>query len=297
MLEVIPSGDVMGATIANLDLAQPMDQDTWRALLRALGRYSILRFPEQRFDSAGLKRFSARFGSLEINVAGKGLKPDMPEVMVLSNMVENGRPTGLPDAGQDWHTDLSYSHTIAFANILYALKVPRADDGQPLGGTEFASMHAAYDGLPAEYKERLAEATVTHDYEKLWEKMRRLHGSKRPPLSAEQRRRKPPVSHPLFLTHPITGRKVLYANPGYAASIDGMDRAESEETLNFLFEHQLKPEYRFTHRWNEGDAVIWDNIGTVHRAIGDYGADQHRLIERCQTMADRIFEDAAALTG
>ena len=93
-----------------------------------------------------MKAFAGRFGSLEINVAGTFQEPGHPEVMILSNIVENGRPIGARDAGQDWHTDMSYSETIAFANVLYALKVPRRD-GEPLGGTEFANMHAAYDGL------------------------------------------------------------------------------------------------------------------------------------------------------
>src|SRR5439155_1254626 len=161
----------------------------------------------------------------------------IPEVMILSNIVENGKPIGLADAGQDWHTDMSYSSTIALANVLYGIKIPRRG-GKPLGATEFANMHAAYDGLPAEMKRDLEGMTVLHDFNKFWEMMRRDKGSRRPPLSEAQKKAKPPVSHPIFLTHPITRRKVLYANPGYSIRINELPQKESDEMLEFLFEHR-----------------------------------------------------------
>src|SRR5438045_9778887 len=148
--------------------------------------------------------------------------------MTLSNIVENGKPIGARDAGQDCHTGMSYSDTIALANVLYALKVPRRD-GVTLGGTEFANMHAAYEALPKELKTRLDGMTVLHDFNKFWEMMRQRPGSWRPPLSAEQRKKKPPVSHPIFLTHPISGKKVLYANPGYAIRINELTDPASDE--------------------------------------------------------------------
>jgi taurine dioxygenase len=109
-------------------------------------------------------------------------------------------------------------------------------------------------------------------------------------LSEEQRRIKPPVSHPIFLTHPITGRKVLYANPGYAIRISELPEEESGRMLEFLFEHQLQPRFRYLHRWTEGDLLLWDDIGTLHNAQADYRADEPRLIKRIQVMADRVFD-------
>src|SRR5205814_2813259 len=164
----------------------------------ALGKYGVLRFPEQKLDAGQLKRFAAGFGELEINVAsGAFQEPGIPEVMILSNIVENGKPIGLADAGQDWHTDMSYSSTIALANVLYGVKIPRRG-GKPLGATEFANMHAAYDGLPAEMRRDLEGMTVLHDFNKFWEMMRG-RGSPRPPLTEAQKKAKPPVSHPIFL--------------------------------------------------------------------------------------------------
>ena len=288
-MKVIPTGEILGATVEDIDLAKPLDRTDLRTILIALGRYGVLRFPGQLLDAAQLKAFSARFGSLEINVAGAYQEPGHPEVMILSNIVENGRPIGARDAGQDWHTDMSYSATLAFANVLHALKVPRRD-GRPLGGTEFANMRAACQELPEDLKRRLDGMTVLHDFNKFWEMMRTRPGSWRPPLSPEQRRRKPPVSHPIFLKHPVTGDRVLYANPGYAIRINELPEAESDRILTFLFEHQLQPRFRYLHRWSEGDVLMWDDIGTLHNAHADYGPDEHRLIKRCQVMADRIFD-------
>lgn len=294
MFAIRPSGESLGADILDIDLNEPLTDEAAARLLRALGKYGVLRFPGQALTPETQMAFASRFGGLEVNVASGSAVEGHPEVMILSNMVEDGRPVGLGDAGQDWHTDMSYSRTIALASVLFAVKVPLDDDGAPLGATEFSNMHAAYDGLPDEMKTRLDGATATHDFDKFWEMMRREKGSDRPPLTEEQRRRKPPVSHPLFLRHPVTGRKVLYANPGYAVRIDGLPRAESDALLDFLFEHQLKPEYRYRHRWTEGDVLMWDNIGTIHNAIADYAPHQHRYMRRCQVMADRVFADPDA---
>ena len=287
-MQIVPSGEVLGASVEELDLRSALSSQETEHLIQALGAHIVLRFPWQSLNARQLRDFAARFGELEVNVAsGPFQEPGIPEVMTLSNIVENGRPIGLADAGQDWHTDMSYSKTIAFANVLYGIKIPRRD-GRPLGNTEFCSMHAAYDGLPGELKKRLEGKTVLHDFNKFWDKMRLEKGSKRLPLTEAQKKAKPPVSHPIFLTHPITGRKVLYANPGYSMRINELPQKESDETLEFLFAHQTKPEYRYASRWSEGDVLMWENFGTIHNAVADYGPDEHRLIKRCQVMATRF---------
>jgi taurine dioxygenase len=138
--------------------------------------------------------------------------------------------------------------------------------------------------------------TALHDFNKFWEMMRREKGSQRLPLTEAQRKAKPPVSHPVFLTHPISGRKVLYANPGYAVRINELPEKESEEVLAFLFAHQVKPEYRYAFRWHQGDVLLWEDIGTIHNAVADYGPDEHRLIKRCQVMATRFLPPEEART-
>lgn len=290
-MKVIPSGAALGATIDGLDLARPLDAEQLSGVVQALGKHGVVRFPRQTLTGRQLRDFSAQLGDLEINVASHAYQePGVPEVMILSNIVENGKPIGLSDAGQGWHTDMSYSRMVAFANVLYGIKIPRRD-GRALGATQFSNMHAAYDDLPADLKRKLEGKTVLHNFEKFWEMMRQEKGSKRPPLTEAQKKSKPPVSHPIFLTHPLTGKKVLYANPGYSVRINELPEKESDEMLEFLFEHQLKPKYLYSSHWEEGDVLVWEDIGTIHNAVADYGPHEHRFVKRCQVMANRYFRE------
>ena len=291
MSHIEPTGRTLGARVTGIDLAQPLSREDLAVILRALGRHGVLCFPDQRLDAAALRNFSQRFGRIQTSVTGTFHDPVVPEVGFLSNIVENGKPIGLADAGQDWHTDMTYNKTVGFSNVLYAVKVPRRD-GKPLGATQFANMHAAYDNLAPDLKERLKDATATHDFNKFWEEMRRRPGSTRPALTEAQLRTRLPSIHPVFLTHPLTGRKVLYCNPGYAIRINELDAAESDRVLKLLCEHQLQPKYQYEHTWTERDTLMWDHIGTLHNAVPDYRADEPRLMLRCQVMADKIFDPA-----
>lgn len=288
-MKITPTDESLGARVEGIDLSQPLGQPDFGRILRALGEYGVLCFPRQTLDARQLKAFSEPFGKLQASLTGTYCEPDMPEVMILSNIIENGQPLGLADAGQDWHTDMSYNDLIGFVNVLYGIKIPRRN-GTVLGNTVFANMHAAYEGLDDALKQRLAGMTATHDFNKFWEEMRRRPGSTRPPLTPEQRAKRPPAIHPVFMTHPITGRPVLYCNPGYAIRINELSETESDQVLAHLFAHQLQPKYQYAHRWTEGDVLMWDHVGTLHNAIPDYGPDEHRLIKRCQVLADRVFE-------
>jgi taurine dioxygenase len=282
------TGKILGASLDGIDLAQGPSDREFRQILKALGDYGVLCFPKQSLDTEAFARFGAMFGDLEINVANQFHEPGFPQVMVLSNMTKDGKPVGLGDAGQGWHTDMSYSKDVALANVLYAIKVPTRD-GRPLGETQFRNMHAAYEDLPGDIKTRLKGRTATHDFAKFWDMMRARPGSNRGPLTPEQRAKKPPVLQPIFRTHPITGRTILYCNPGYAMRIDGLPQGESDELLEFLFAHQAKEKYFYAHRWSEGDVLMWDNIGTVHNAVPDYRADEPRYIRRVQVMASKDY--------
>jgi taurine dioxygenase len=293
-MRIIPNAGGTGARVEGIDLRAPLDGDAFRQLLRALGHHGVLCVPGQDLDAAQLSAFGSRFGQLERNVANMFYAPGHPEVMILSNMKDaDGKPIGLHDAGQGWHTDMSYSREISIANALHAKKVPMRD-GRPLGDTQFLNMYAAYDDLPEELKRRLAGRTAIHDFNKFWEMMRSRPGSARAPLTPEQRAKKPPVSQPIFRTHPITGRTLLYCNPGYAIAIEGMDQAESDATLAFLFRHQSQDKYLHSHSWTPGDVLMWDNIATTHNAVADYGPEEHRYILRVQIMATLDYAALAA---
>ena len=289
MLSIEPSGAILGATVNGVDVKRITDRE-FAKILAALGTHGVLRFPDQQLDLGDLRIFSERFGEIQgPSSAPEAARENYAHIGTLSNLKQDGKYIGLPDAGQDWHTDMSYRDVMGFVNVLYGIRIPRRN-GVPLGGTEFANMHAVYDALSSDMKMRFANATATHDFEKFWENMRRNHASERPAMTELQRKQRPPVVHPLFLTHPITGRKVLYANPGYTMRINDLPQDESDELLNYLFAFQLEPRFRYTHTWTENDLLVWDHLGTIHRAIADYGPDEIRLMRRCQVMATKVFD-------
>ena len=287
-MRIEPVDAILGATVTGVDLEQPLSDADLASLLRALGEYGVLCFPRQLIEAQALRDFSARFGALQM-ISSKS-DVNVPEVSILSNVLESGRLIGTPDAGQDWHTDMTYNRVPGFVNVLVAHKVPMRD-GKPLGATDFTNTQAAYDDLPADIKAKLANATALHDHNQFQELMR-AKGSKRPPQTEAQLRARPPVPHPVFLTHPISGRKVIYVNPGFTASINELPPGESREMLEILYAHVLKPKYRYTHHWTVGDVLMWDHLGTWHCALADYAPNEYRLMKRCQVMADKVFDPA-----
>jgi len=287
-MNIEPTGEVLGAVVTGIDLGAPLSEGDFATILQALGDHGVLRFPDQGIDAPELRDFAANFGSLQVLRSGQDPSA-LPEVSILSNIVRDGKLVGVPDAGQNWHTDMTYNRVPGFVNVLAAFEVPMRD-GRPLGATHFANTAAAYDGLPEALKRQLQDATATHDLNFYWEFMRREKASPRAPLSPAERAAHPPSQHPVFLTHPISGRKVIYVNPGLTEKIDGMPEEESRKILNTLFDHVLQPEYRYIHNWAVRDVLLWDHLSTWHNAIADYRPDEPRLIKRCQVMADRIFD-------
>src|SRR5436309_14352587 len=167
MTAVEPSGQILGATIKGMHLATPLSDTDFATILLWRGRHRVIRFPGQHLEAVQLRDFSRRFGVIQATLTGRHHEPGMPEVGYLSNIIENGEPIGITDAGQDWHTDMSYNETFGFLNVLYAVKVPRRD-GRVLGATMFANTQAAYEDLAPELKARLEGATATHDFNKRW---------------------------------------------------------------------------------------------------------------------------------
>ncbi len=293
-MKITSTQKILGAQVEGLDLSLALSEAQVASLITALGTHGVLEFTNQTLTTAQLKAFSERFGELYVSPGGRAQAEGFPEVMILSNMVQDGKPLGIGDAGQSWHTDMSYSNMIAFANVLHGTVIPQRD-GKPLGATQFRNTQAVYNDIPQELKERLANKTITHDFNKFWDMMRSRPGSVRPALSDEEKRKRPPVDHPIFLTHPITRQKVLYANPGYAMKINELSQQESDEILEYLFALQMQDKYLYTYHWEKDSLLMWDNIGTMHNAVADYGPDEHRYIRRCQVMATHFYGDQGTL--
>jgi taurine dioxygenase len=285
-------GDSFAVTARGVDLSKPLSDADFADVLWGIGTHGVVCFPDQQhLGPAELHGFSSRFGRLHQSSVNTYFVPGLPAVTILSNIRENGKQIGVEDAGQEWHSDMSYTKALGFINVLLARKVPMRD-GRPLGATLFVNAQAAYDDLSADVKKRLEHATVTHFLGKYWDYVRTVKGSNRPPLTEQQLRDWPPVSHPIFMTHPITGRKLIFANPSFTVKIDGMAESESEAMLSFLFDHMLQDKYRYTHEWSVGDLLIFDLIGTWHNATPDYNRDEPRLMERCQVLANQVLNPA-----
>jgi taurine dioxygenase len=278
-------GRHLGARIDGVDL-RALDDSGFAAIENAFHENGVIAISDQALDPAALIAFSRRFGTLELNVASAFRDKEFPQVNVLSNRRgADGKYVGSPDAGQGWHADLSYNDVPARCSILHAIEVPTRN-GEPLGDTLFASMTAAYDALDPATQRRIEGLRAVHDFAKFWDYMIREKASTRAPLTAAQRAEKPPVIHPLVLPHPFTGRKCLYADPGYTVRILGLAPAESDALLAELFRHQTSDEFQYRHRWRVGDVLIWDNIATIHMATGGYRDDEPRHMLRTQVLGD-----------
>ena len=286
MLSIEPNGEVLGATVHGADLRTPLSKAEIGTVLFAIGKHGLVRFPEQNLTPAQQLAFARQFG--ETQVVAVNHIPEHKDMSVLSNMVENGQPLGISDAGIIWHRDMTYQEVPGFANILHAIKVPRRD-GRALGNTEFVDSQAAYDDLPADMKTRLKGAVGVHTGAYYQNIIREKFGAAIGE-SHEKRHNKPPKAHPIVITHPISGRQVLYCDVGHVARIDGLPEGEGEAALRFLNEHQIQPKYQYSHSWTEGDVLMWDNLRSLHRGVFDYRADEPRLIRRCQILSDKILD-------
>jgi taurine dioxygenase len=208
--------------------------------------------------------------------------PDYPQLLVVSNIVEQGRPIGITDAGLLWHSDTCFQANPELFVTLYALEIP-VRDGAALGDTRYVSTPAAYHALDDETKERIDKLRVVQSYIYHMDKLERLGLLTRSQLTEEQRRKTVELSHPLVRTHPITGRKLLYINEAFSDRIEGMPQDESRELLDELLAHITREDFMTRHRWQAGDLLIWDNCATQHLATFDYGTIPRRL-HRCGTV-------------
>jgi taurine dioxygenase len=291
-MQVTRLGNHIGARIDGVDLSR-LDDAGFAALEHEFHAHGVIAISDQRLAERQLIDFSRRFGELELNVASSFHHPDYPYVNILSNKRRaDGTPMGSPDAGQGWHTDMSYNPVPARASILYALEVPMRD-GKPLGDTLFAGMGAAWDALDPELRARLARLQAVHHFSKFYDYMIEEKGSLRPRLTEGQKASKPPVVHPMALRHPYTGRFCLYCDPGYTLRVLGLADDESAALLKRLFAFQTRDEFLYRHRWRVGDVLIWDNIATIHMATGGYSGAEPRLMHRTQVLGDAARYRAA----
>jgi taurine dioxygenase len=252
----------LGAEILGLDVSLPLHGEDFERVRRAHLQHHVLVFRDQRITPAQQVDFSRRFGPLQIHVQKKFQLPGHPEVLIVSNIKDNGEPIGLGDAGHFWHSDLSYKQRPSLGSLLHAQELPAEG-----GDTLFADQHAAYEALPQALKTTLAPLTAEHSYLARYDELR-ARSPWRPALTPAQLAEVLPVRHPVVRTHPETGRKALFVSEHFTTRITGLPEDESRSLLAELFALSVRPAWQYRHRWQARDMVFWDNRSVVHLAAG-----------------------------
>ncbi|WP_355607543.1 TauD/TfdA family dioxygenase [Xanthomonas cannabis] len=261
-VRIVPFDAPLGAEVIGLDLSQPLDAATFARIHRAHLDHHVLVFRDQRITPAQQVDFSRRFGPLQIHVLRNFQLRDHPEVLVVSNIKENGEPIGLGDAGHYWHSDLSYKQTPSMGSLLHAQELP--SEG---GDTLFANQHLAWQTLPDALKRTVQDLRAEHSYLAKYEELR-ARNPWRPALTPEQIAEVTPVQHPVVRTHPETGQKALFVSEHFTTRIVGLPEDESRALLQTLFAHSTRTALVYRHRWQPHDMVFWDNRSVMHLAAG-----------------------------
>ena len=274
----------LGAEIFGLDLSRDIEDATFCEIEKVFLERGVICIRGQQLTPAQHVAFSRRFGEVEASSNhAYAVLEGHPEVVVISNVIENGRNIGIADAGQLWHTDSSYMQVPTRCSLLYAMEVPHAENGEPLGDTLFASMDAAYDALSAEIKQRVGNLHAVHSFTVQYERRladARARGEQRPALTSERKAKMPDMQHPVVRTHPATGRKCIYVNGAFVIRIAELPAGDSAELCDYLINFSTQPRFVYTHKWQVGDVLVWDNCATQHFALPNYALPQRRYMLR-----------------
>jgi taurine dioxygenase len=279
-MNIVASGQIIGAEVHGLDLSRDMDDATFTELERQFYDRSVLCLRNQSLSPKDLLAFAQRLGDVEDNVLSHYSHPEYPNVLIISNIKENGRDVGYADAGRVWHSDGSYRQRPVGITMLYAIEVPE-ENGQTLGHTSFASTWAAYDGLSDTVKSKLEGLEAMHQVAG----RRKALGTSKPEDEAAYEQQ-PVVIHPVVRVHPHTGRKYLFVNRGECQGIVGMDDAEAQALIQELADEIPNPAYRYEHYWQVGDLLVWDNRAVQHVANFDYHWPEHRRLMHRITISE-----------
>ncbi len=264
--DIVPSGAALAAEIVGLDLALTIPETSVQKLRQALLDHCVLVFRGQSLCEADQIRFTRYFGAPAKHVRENPTGTETEsEIFVVSNVKENGRAIGsLGHAEIDFHSDLSYLPKPGSISILYSLELPVSGSQ-----TQWASAYAAYESLDDTVKARIAPLRAVHKHR---------NEAQNPP---------DPVDHPIVRRHPESGRLALYVTPYMTRSIVGLPSADSDELLQFLVAQVCRPEFVWTHSWQPGDLVMWDNRATSHRRLA-FPESERRILKRTQVFGDEI---------
>jgi taurine dioxygenase len=249
-----------GVEVFGVDVSRPLPADAFQEIWNLFFQNQVLVLRNQKLKPSEFLAFASRFGPPEPHVIDQFHHPEHADILILSNVAKDGKPTGLADAGTYFHTDYSYLDVPARATMLYSIQVPSKG-----GDTLFANQYAAYDELPADTKDRIENLVALHHYGNRddLDKGSRTVASV---LSEDQERKVAWVKHRVARPHPVTGRTALYAVNGSSFGIEGMADGESLPLLRALARHATQEKYQLRLKYGVGDLVIWDNQSLLHSA-------------------------------
>ena len=273
--------DALGAEISGIDVADLNDAE-FGTVRDAFHDYQVVVFRDQKLSVEEHIDFSRRFGDMEIHISTDNLLKDHPEILLVTNKKENGKYIGVENAGDEWHSDLSYMEKPSLGSLLYALEI--SEQG---GDTEWSNMYTAYETLPDDTRQRIDGLMARHSFNRF--KNPRIGIPEQHRENAEERyaRISPPdVIHPVVRTHPETGRKALYVSPRFTIGIEGLPEDEGQTLLDELFAHATRRDFIYHHEWRLGDLLFWDNRNTLHLACRGIPEGQIRHMHRTTISGD-----------
>ena len=277
-----PLSNACGVEILGVDMKADLSKADTSKIYQAWLDYLVLVIRDQQdLTPADQKRFCGNFGKIgEYNRPKERQHPKhaSDEIMLVSNVREDGRVIGAhPDGEMMWHTDTPYLRNPHKATTLYGVEIPKIG-----GNTQFSNQYMVYEALPEEMKDKLAGRQAMNCYE---------FGTTVKTFEKYDRDAVPHHPHPIFRKHPETGRTAVYVCPLMTEEIIEMDEAESREILDEIYALQRQPQFVYSHKWEVGDFVMWDNRCLLH-ARTDFPRDQRRLLRRV-TISDEAAVMAA----
>lgn len=286
-LEIKRLAHALAAEVRSIDGTRPLDAAGLRAVRDAWLTHKVLVFPNMQLTPAEHVAFSRQFGELETHLLPSVRHREHPEIMEVTNRPVDGKPSVTAKTGRQWHSDGAFTVRPPTGSLLHCRALPEVG-----GDTWFTDMVAAWEALTPQMQRMLEPLRVVNSLQKSPLRTR-------DPLQTDEENRRliPAVVQPLVRLHPETGRKALYLSETVTTHIHGMTPEESEGLLHFLFQHSIRPEFTYRHRWRLWDIVMWDNRSTMHLAPGDYDTAQIRHMSRTTLAGEplgELYEPASA---
>lgn len=279
MLQLRPITDAIGTEVSGIDVNDHISAKDFDRIYEAWIDTTILLIRGQRMTPEQQLNFSRRFGEVVSYTRSKFAQKSSEEVLVLSNIVRDGKAIGSPVSGRVWHTDGHYLEKPPTGSMLHALEIPTIG-----GDTWFANMFAAYEALPESTRSRVENLKVV--ISRL--QSRPYNYPDRPPPSEQERAEWVDVHHPIIRTHEVNGRKAIYAGGNVPWRVEGLPEPESAPLVTYLQEFSTRSAFTYRHKWRVGDIILWDNRSTMHKAT-PYDTSQRRLLHRT-TIGQRLAD-------